>query len=89
MKFFLILLTVLIFTGCSTPVPVKRNFPSSANELMVVCPELKTINENTTQLSEVLKTVTENYGQYQECKIKVDAWIEWYNTQKNIFDSVK
>jgi DNA invertase Pin-like site-specific DNA recombinase len=45
--------------------------------------------EPTEKLSEVLKVVVDNYGQYHECKIKVDTWVEWYKTQKDIFESVK
>jgi hypothetical protein len=56
---------------------------------MTACPELSMVADGTTQLSEVLKTITENYSQYHECRIKNDLWIEWYKTQKEIFNSVK
>jgi hypothetical protein len=91
MNKLLIALAILSLTGCAmfeTPTPVKRNFPSVPTELMEVCPDLKK-TEPTEKLSEVLKVVVDNYGQYHECKIKVDTWVEWYNTQKNIFESVK
>jgi hypothetical protein len=91
MKTLLIIVTVLMMTGCAMfqkSVPVKRNFPSVPVELMEACPDLKK-TEPTEKLSEVLKVVVDNYGQYHECKIKVDTWVEWYNTQKNIFESVK
>ena len=55
---------------------------------MEACPDLKKAPE-TTKLSEVLTTVTQNYGQYHECSIKVNSWIEWYNTQRKIFEEVK
>lgn len=89
MKRLLLLIPAILLTGCLTTVPVKRNFPPIPEELKTACPELKSVEEGTTKLSEVLKVVTSNYGQYQECAIKVDAWLEWYNTQKEIFDSVK
>lgn len=88
MKKFLMILPVLFLTGCLTTTPVKRNFPEVPKELMEACPDLKTVPE-TEKLSEVLKVVTDNYSQYQECRLKVDTWIEWYKTQKTIFDSVK
>jgi hypothetical protein len=88
MKRLLILLSVVLLSGCLAT-PVKRNFPEVPQDLMVACPDLKTIEPNTTKLSEVITVVTENYGQYQECKIKVDTWVEWYKSQKEIFDSVK
>ncbi|CAB4125977.1 hypothetical protein UFOVP181_261 [uncultured Caudovirales phage] len=88
MKSLLILLTAVVLTGCVN-VPVARHFPEVPAELLVACPDLKLIDPNTTKLSEVVEIVAENYGQYNECQIKVDGWIEWYKTQKDIFDSVK
>lgn len=81
------ILPVLLLAGCLTT-PVKRSFPDVPEELKVACPDLMLV-EPTTKLSEVVSIVTKNYGQYQECQIKVDTWIEWYKTQKEIFDSVK
>jgi hypothetical protein len=47
------------------------------------------MDPETTRLSDVVQSVVTNYGQYQACDNKVDTWIEWYRTQKTIFDSVK
>jgi hypothetical protein len=87
MKRLLLLIPVVLLAGCLVT-PVKRNFPEVPKELMEVCPDLKQ-TEQTEKLSEVLKVVTQNYSQYHECRIKVDTWMEWYKTQKQIFDSVK
>jgi hypothetical protein len=87
MKKLLPLIMVVLLSGCLAT-PVKRNFPEVPKELMVSCPDLKQTDE-TTKLSDVIKVVTDNYSQYHECRIVVDAWIEWYTTQKQIFDSVK
>lgn len=88
MKRLFLLIPVVFLTGCLTTTPVKRNFPEVPQELMEACPDLKQTPE-TEKISEVLKVVVNNYGQYHECKIKVDTWVEWYKTQKQIFDSVK
>lgn len=88
-KLLLLIPTVFMLAGCLSTAPVKRNFPEIPEELKVSCPDLKTIEKGTTQLSKVITVVTENYSQYHECKVKVDAWMEWYKTQKQIFDSVK
>ena len=88
MKKLLLVLPVILLTGCLFTAPVKRNFPEIPKELMEACPDLKT-TDPTEKLSEVLKVVVDNYGQYNECKIKVDTWVEWYKTQKQIFESVK
>jgi len=88
MKSLIILVSAFLLTGCLGTAPVKRNFPEVPQELMSVCPDLKTV-EGTDKLSKVIETVTDNYAQYHECRVKVDAWIDWYKTQKRIFDEVK
>jgi hypothetical protein len=88
MKRILLIIPVLLLSGCLVSTPVKRNFPEVPKELMEACPDLKKTDQ-TEKLSEVLKVVVDNYGQYHECKIKVDTWAEWYKTQKDIFESVK
>lgn len=86
MKILIALFLGVALTGCVAP--VKREFPKVPEPLMKACPELIE-TPNTKKLSEVLTVVTKNYGQYNECAIKVDSWITWYNEQKKIFDSVK
>lgn len=87
-KFLLLLPAVVLLTGCLAT-PVKRNFPEVPAELKTACPDLKTLDTSTEQLSKVITVVTDNYAQYHECKLKVDMWILWYGKQKEIFDSVK
>ena len=82
------LLLVLILTGCSTTVPVTAKFPDVPERLLVKCPQLEKL-ENEAKLSDIGKTVTNNYTTYYECAVKHDAFVEWYNIQKNIFESVK
>jgi hypothetical protein len=84
----LIAILALSLSACVS-VPVERKFPKPPEELMAACAALQTIPAGTTQLSVVLETVVANYGQYQLCQTKTDTWIEWYNRQKEIFDSVK
>jgi hypothetical protein len=81
------LLIVLLLTGCGS-VPVARNFPEVPAEIIRECPTLQQ-TQNDAKLSDVLTTVTKNYSQYHECRARQAAWIEWYNTQKKIFDEVK
>ena len=82
------LLFVLILTGCSTTVPVTAKFPDVPERLLVKCPQLEKL-ENEVKLSDISKTVTNNYTTYYECAVKHDAFVEWYKIQKNIFESVK
>ena len=88
----LLLVTFIILaflaTGCSTTVPVTAKFPDVPERLLVKCPQLEKL-ENEAKLSDIGKTVTNNYTTYYECAVKNDAFIEWYQTQKRIFESVK
>lgn len=85
-----ILLPVILLTGCmQATVPVAVKFPDVPKELLETCPDLKKVNPDGAKLSSVITVVTENYGQYYQCKVKVDTWIEWYNAQKNIHTNIK
>jgi uncharacterized protein YceK len=89
--FFLVVFVILAFlaTGCSTVVPVTQKFPEApGNIAMTACPQLQKLQEDA-KLSDVTKTVTINYGTYYECAVKTDAWIEWYQKQKHIFENIK
>lgn len=81
------LLLVLVLSGC-TSVPVARKFPEAPEVVLQKCPELKQLADGA-KLSDVARTVAENYTTYYQCSNKSDAWIEWYNSQKQIFESVK
>jgi len=84
---YLIVVAALLITGCSS-VPVAVKFPDVPKDMLETCPDLKTVPE-TTKLSEILPVVVDNYGQYYTCKDTVDSWIDWYKSQKKIFDSIK
>jgi hypothetical protein len=88
MKRILIAVLLLALVGCSTIHP-DRKFPSAPDEIMSACPDLSLVDPTTDKLSVVVDVVTDNYAQYQYCQVKVGGWIKWYNTQKDIFDSVK
>lgn len=88
MKYAIASLIAVTLVGCSTTVPVTRKFPEAPQTLMEKCPELKKLAEEA-KLSDVARTVVENYTQYQHCSTKSDAWVEWYNSQKKIFEEVK
>jgi hypothetical protein len=73
--------------GCSTVVPVAAKFPEPpGRQSLTQCPDLTKLPEQPT-LSDVSRTVTQNYTTYYECAVKTDAWIEWYNVQKIIFEN--
>lgn len=83
-----ILLSVLLLTGCigSKPVVVKQVWPDVPKDLIQACPDLKTVKPDTAKLSEIIEVVADNYSQYYDCKAKVDDWITWYNSQRDIYN---
>jgi hypothetical protein len=81
-----LLLTTLVLGGCSTAVPVTARFPEPPGRLATTpCPALQRLGD-TPNISDVSRTVTMNYTTYYECQVKTDAWIEWYQIQKHIFE---
>lgn len=84
---YLILLALL--TGCSTTVPVVAKFPEAPGlQAQTPCPNLKKLEEKP-QLSEISKTITLNYSEYYTCVVKLEAWQEWYQKQKLIYEGLK
>lgn len=88
MKTVFLMVSMLLLVGCTTTVPVATKFPSVPDELLISCEDLLLLEENQQQLSELLSVVVTNYGRYHECRLKTDSWIEWYNSQKEIYNSV-
>jgi hypothetical protein len=82
------IIAVLVLMGCSTTVPVTAKFPQAPERLMQKCPQLEKL-EKEAKLSDIAKSVTNNYTKYHECSIQNESWIEWYNTQKKIFESIQ
>ena len=82
------LLLLISSTGCSTTVPVVAKFPEVPKVLLTKCPNLQELGPDA-KLSDVAKIVTVNYTAYYECAVKIDAWIEWYNVQKTIYEGIK
>ena len=83
-----ILALSFVLAGCSTTVPIVAKFPDVPSELMVKCPPLQQLVAEP-KISDITKTVSANYNTYYECSVKNEAWIEWYQTQKKIFEGVK
>lgn len=82
-----LILSTSILAGCTT-VPVVAKFPQVPESLLAKCPALTTIPSNDTSIVDLTKIVTQNYTTYYECSTKIEGWIEWYNSQKKIFDEV-
>ena len=80
------LLVALLLAGCAV-VPVKHSFPEAPNTLLEKCADLQPLQEDA-KLSDVAKSVTNNYTAYHICSSKHDSFVEWYFIQKKIFEDV-
>jgi len=80
MRYYIVLLCVFM-SGCIT-LSGKQDFPDVPPVLLAKCPELNTINKPTVLLSELMKTVTNNYTKYHDCAASVEAWQQWYEQQR-------
>ena len=79
----------IVLAGCgSTPVPVTAKFPEIPSKLLEKCPRLQSLDEKA-KLSDVAKTVTQNYTTYYECAVKHDGIVEWYEVQRRIYNNIK
>jgi len=85
----LVIASILLITGCATTVPVTAKFPDAPILILEKCPQLKKIDGENVNIVDFTKTVTLNYTTYYECAVKNDAWIEWYQIQKKIFEEIK
>ena len=86
----LVAFLVIFLVGCAKVVPVKINFPEAPEVLLKKCQNLKQIEPkpNRVPISELFKTIVENYSLYYECSNKVDGWNDWYNSMKKIHHEV-
>ena len=84
-----LLLISLLLTGCATSVPVKMSFPQAPEPLLEQSKELLPLETDKKKLSDLLDNANTNYTEYHELQEKHKAWIEWYNTQRKIFEGVK
>jgi hypothetical protein len=89
MKKISVIFLALFLTACSTTVPVTAKFPDVPILILEKCPQLKKIDGENVSIVDFTKTVTLNYTTYYECAVKNDAWIEWYQKQKKIFEEVQ
>lgn len=84
---YLMISLVILLASCSTAVPLTPKFPDAPDTLLQGCPkQLETISGDNVTIIDFTKTVVKNYGTYHECAAKYDSWIEWYQTQKKLWN---
>lgn len=83
------LAVVVALAGCSTIVPIEKEFPVAPQVLLERCPDLMQIDDGKNTLREMLKVVIQNYATYYQCAEKTHGWQDWYKEQKKIFNGDK
>jgi len=90
MKTVLAIFLVAFITGCSTTAPVTVKFPEAPAVLQEPAGKLTPLDTSKkVQLSDIIENANENAGKYYELREKYNAWIEWYTSQKKIFEDIK
>jgi hypothetical protein len=84
----LILLASIVLVGCTT-IPVTAKFPKAPDALTEAPKTLQTLDVAKPELSDLISNANDNYAEYYRLRDKYNGWIDWYNTQKQIFESVK
>lgn len=92
MRLLIILSCSLVLTGCgmfTKFLPAKPQWPEAIPELTQACPDLQKIEGDKVAITDLLKTVVNNYALYYDCSMKNEGWNKWYKEQKEIYDKVK
>jgi len=87
MRIIILSLAVLL-AACTATMPVKQKFPDAPKELFEKCPQLLTIEDGTTSITDILKVVVKNYQTYYACAVTAEGWTDWYKVQKDIYNGV-
>lgn len=82
---YIMLITSTFLVGCNT-MPLNPEWPPAPN--VNSCDTLQDAGQSE-KLSELLSVVAANYGKYYECAARVEAWQDWYKTQKRIYENAK
>lgn len=87
----LILATCVIVAGCaSTPKPsVIPAWPDVPADLQAPAKPLTPLTSDQRSLSDLLENANTNYAEYYVLKEKYEAWQQWYNSQKQIWNGLK
>lgn len=94
MRFITILLLTTLLAGCGALqfFNLKPKWPDAATEeSLKPCEDLKRFEkknaDGSVDLIEFQKLIVENYLLHYKCSDKNDSWIDWYTTQKRIYES--
>jgi hypothetical protein len=90
MKKLIITLMLASLVGCATKVaPVNLKWPDAPAELMEPPEDLTPLDTNQTKLSDLIDNANTNFSKYYIIKDKYEAWQNWYNTHKQIYQGAQ
>jgi len=93
MKKLIFVLLVSSLAGCgmfNRFIPVQQKWPEQKDQtLLQSCPDLKKIEGDQVAITDLLKSIVDNYTLYYQCSLKNEGWNEWYRTQKNLWEKKK
>ena len=64
-------------------------WPEAPSSLTEPATNLDPLPADKKSLADLIQNANENFGKYYQLKEKYEAWQNWYNTQKQIYESVK
>ena len=77
-------------TGCATKIaPVNLKWPDAPTELMDPADDLITLKPDQTRLSDLIDNANTNFSRYYILKDRYEAWQQWYNTHRQIYQGAQ
>jgi hypothetical protein len=64
-------------------------WPAAPAELQQPADNLTPLPADKKTLADLIENANENYGTYYQLKERYEAWQQWYDAQKKIYESVK
>jgi hypothetical protein len=90
MKHTIIALLLVSLFGCASKVaPVNLKWPDAPPELMAPSEDLVPLDPNQTKLSDLIDNANTNFSKYYILKDRYDAWQNWYNTHRQIYQGAQ
>ena len=90
MKRIIITCLLVVLTGCATKVsPISVKWPDAPTELMEPSEELTPLDPKQTKLSDLIDNANTNFSKYYILKDKYEAWQNWYNTHRQIYQGAQ